>query len=143
MNNSMTGIIFLDRDGSTTVRQNLLNLNEEYIKQSSEYFERLASSMDIRTEGSNSTVEFDDLDLSALDAIIENQMDESVGELKVKPVSYISTSREVVFVGLDRGISLLKNVLFIDADTSNKDNYECNKQNINLEMQGCNLTDAA
>lgn len=133
MNNSMTGIIFLDRDGSTTVRQNLLNLNEEYIKQSSEYFERLASSMDIRPEGSNSTVEFDDLDLSALDAIIENQMDESVGELKVKPVSYISTSREVVFVGLDRGISLLKNVLFIDADVSNKDNYECNKQNINLE----------
>ena len=144
MNNSMTGTIFLSSDDSAAIRQNILNPSKEYIRERSAFFEKLASSMIIHTTGTDSVVEFNDLDLSALDALLEEEANENVGEIAVKPVSYISTSANVTFVNVNRSISPLRSALFIDA-TANvaKENYTCNKQSANTEIQGCNLTEAA
>lgn len=144
MNNSMTGTIYLSSDDSAVIRQNILNPSEEYVRERSEFFEKLASSMVIHTTGTDSTVEFDDLDLSALDALFEDEADENVGEIAVKPVSYISTSVNVTFVSLSRSVSPLRSAMFIDTTTNvAKDNYACNRQNTSTEIQGCNLTEAA
>lgn len=64
MNNSMTGPIFLSPDNSIEIHP-----GKEYMKERSKFFENLASSMEIHTTGTDSTVNFHDLDLSALDDI--------------------------------------------------------------------------
>lgn len=84
----MTGTIYLSGDDSAVIRQNILNPSDEYVRERSKFFEKLASSMVIHTTGTDSTVEFDDLDLSALDALFEDEVDEIVGEIADKPVSY-------------------------------------------------------
>lgn len=144
MNNSMTGTIYLSSDDSAVIRQNILNPSDEYIRERNQFFEKLASSMVIHTTDTNSTVEFDDLDLSALDTLFKDEADANICEIAAKPVSYISTSVNVTFVSLSRSVSPLKSALFIDTTTNvAKDNYVCNKQHTNTEIQGCNLTEAA
>ena len=70
MNNSMTGTIYLSIDDSAMIRQNILNPSEKYVKEKSMFFEKLASSMVIHTTGTDSIVEFNNFDLSALDALL-------------------------------------------------------------------------
>lgn len=63
-NGAMTGNILLSNEASAQIRQNILNPSAEYIQSWQAYFDRLSSSMVIRSDGVNSKVEFDDLDLS-------------------------------------------------------------------------------
>lgn len=72
--NNMTGTIQLSVDDSVRMRQNLILMNEsremkEYFGME-KYFDNLAKNMMIRSDGVNTTVEFEDLDLSDLDALI-------------------------------------------------------------------------
>lgn len=72
--NNMTGTIQLSVDDSVRMRQNLILMNEsremkEYFGME-KYFDNLAENMMIRSDGVNTTVEFEDLDLSDLDALI-------------------------------------------------------------------------
>ena len=65
-NTVMTGPIILSKEDSSRLRQNILQEQERY-------FEEIASSMIIHKEGSNTRVEFKDLDLSNLDLMIEKE----------------------------------------------------------------------
>lgn len=62
MNNSMIGPIFLSPNNSIEIHP-----SKKSIEERNKFFENFASSMDIHTTGTDSTVNFHDLDLSALD----------------------------------------------------------------------------
>lgn len=62
MNNFMTGPIFLSPDNSVEIHP-----SKKSIEERKKFFENLASSMEIHKTGTDSTVNFHDLDLSALD----------------------------------------------------------------------------
>lgn len=63
----MTGTIFLSTEDSLRIRETVLQPTPEYLRSREDYFERLASNMVISSYGTNTVVEFYDLDLSALD----------------------------------------------------------------------------
>ena len=78
MKHDMTGTIQLSVNDSVRMRQNLILMNEnreieEYFG-SGKYFDSLAESMTIHLDGVNTTVEFEDLDLPDLDALIQMQV---------------------------------------------------------------------
>ena len=62
-NTVMTGPIILSKEDSSRLRQNILHPTVEYLQEQERYFEEIASSMIIHKEGSNTRVEFKDLDL--------------------------------------------------------------------------------
>ena len=70
-NTVMTGPIILSKEDSSRLRQNILHPTVEYLQEQERYFEEIASSMIIHKEGSNTRVEFKDLDLSNLYLLIE------------------------------------------------------------------------
>ena len=72
-NTVMTGPIILSKEDSSRLRQNILHPTVEYLQEQERYFEEIASSMIIHKEGSNTRVEFKDLDLSNLDLMIEKK----------------------------------------------------------------------
>ena len=72
-NTVMTGPIILSKEDSSRLRQNILHPTVEYLQEQERYFEEIASSMIIHKEGSNTRVEFKDLDLSNLDLMIEKE----------------------------------------------------------------------
>lgn len=69
--NNTTGVIILSEENSLLLRQNAFHPTSEYIRERQQYFEKLDSSMVIHREGSSTRVDFKDLDLSNLDAMIE------------------------------------------------------------------------
>ena len=75
-NTVMTGPIILSKEDSSRLRQNILRPTVEYLQEQERYFEEIASSMIIHKEGSNTRVEFKDLDLSNLDLMIEKEKNE-------------------------------------------------------------------
>ena len=70
-NEAMTGTIFLSPEDSERIRNEIMHPSAEYLHNMQDYFERLASGMTILSQGSNTMVEFKNLDLSSLDALIE------------------------------------------------------------------------
>lgn len=66
----MTGTIFLSTEDSLRIRETVLQPTPEYLRSREGYFERLASNMKIRSYGTDTVVEFYDLDLSALETKI-------------------------------------------------------------------------
>lgn len=71
--NNTKGVIILSEEESLQLRQDVLNPTLEYLLERQQYFENLASSMVIHKEGSNTRVNFKDLDLSNLDVMIEKE----------------------------------------------------------------------
>ena len=63
-NNVMTGPIILSGGDHGQFRQDVLNPTFEYLLYQRQYFEKLDSSMVIHKEGTNTRVDFKDLDLS-------------------------------------------------------------------------------
>lgn len=63
-NNVMTGPIILSGGDHAQFRQDVLNPTFEYLLEQRQYFEKLDSSMVIHREGTNTRVDFKDLDLS-------------------------------------------------------------------------------
>lgn len=68
-NNVMTGPIILSGGDHAQFRQDVLNPTLEYLRKQRQYFEKLDSSMVIHREGTNTRVDFKDLDLSNLDKL--------------------------------------------------------------------------
>ena len=64
--NSMTGTIQLSVNDSVRMRQNLLFNMTENDRKMKKYFDDLAENMIIHSDGTLTTVEFEDLDLSDL-----------------------------------------------------------------------------
>ena len=64
--NSMTGTIQLSVNDSVRMRQNLLFNMTEDDRKMEKYFDDLAKNMIIHSDGTLTTVEFEDLDLSDL-----------------------------------------------------------------------------
>lgn len=71
--NNTTGVIILSGGDHAQFWQNVFNPTSEYLRERQQYFEKLASSMVIHREGTNTRVDFKDLDLSNLDVIIEKE----------------------------------------------------------------------
>ena len=94
--NNMTGTIRLSIDDSVSMRQNLLFNMTENDRAMEKYFDSLAEGMVIHSDGVNTTVEFEDLDLSDLDTLIEKNIALITGNSKnnteyiscTKPASY-------------------------------------------------------
>lgn len=94
--NNMTGTIRLSIDDSVRMRQNLLFNMTENDRAMEKYFDSLAEGMVIHSDGVNTTVEFEDLDLSDLDTLIEKNIALITGNSKnnteyiscTKPASY-------------------------------------------------------
>ena len=68
-NNVMTSPIILSGGDHAQFRQNVLNPTFEYLLEQRQYFEKLDSSMVIHREGTNTRVDFKDLDFSNLDKL--------------------------------------------------------------------------
>lgn len=96
IHNNMTGTIRLSVEDSVRMRQNLLFNKTENDKAMEKYFDSLAEGMVIHSDGVNTTVEFEDLDLSDLDTLIEKNIALITGNSKnnteyiscTKPASY-------------------------------------------------------
>ena len=71
--NNKTGTIILSGGDYAQFRQDVLNPTLEYLREQRQYFEKLDSNMIIHREGVNTRVDFKDLDLSNLDAMIEKE----------------------------------------------------------------------
>lgn len=143
-NNIMTGPIFLSAQDSMQIRQNILNPSEEYIRDRNEYFDRLSSCMVIRTEGTNTTVEFEDLDLSELDAILDEESTVEQVRTFERTSSYISTAAGVSFVSKHQRTALLGEATFLDISSDvTSIRYSYDKIKKESDIQDCNLSDAA
>lgn len=68
-NNVMTGPIILSGGDHAQFRQDVLNPTLEYLREQRQYFEKLDSSMVIHREGTNTRVDFKDLDFSNLEKL--------------------------------------------------------------------------
>ena len=89
-NTVMTGPIILSKEDSSRLRQNILHPTVEYLQEQERYFEEIASSMIIHKEGSNTRVEFKDLDLSNLDLMIEKEKNAAPVQVLMLSLIHIS-----------------------------------------------------
>lgn len=143
-NEAMTGTIFLSPEDSERIRNEIMHPSAEYLHNMQDYFERLASGMTILSQGSNTMVEFKNLDLSSLDALIEEDGVSAASETLRSESAYISKAIEVSFEEDQQKmdpmlIMMLKRLSF---DVSNSV-YRCAKNDKKTAIQGCNLTEAA
>lgn len=93
---NMTGTIRLSVDDSVRMRQNLLFNVTENNRAMEKYFDSLAKGMVIHSDGVNTTVEFEDLDLSDLDTLIEKNIALIAGNSK-NNTEYISCTKPALY----------------------------------------------
>ena len=85
----MTGTIRLSVEDSVRMRQNLLFNMTENDRAMEKYFDSLAEGMVIHSDGINTTVEFEDLDLSDLDTLIAGNSKNNTEDIScTKPALY-------------------------------------------------------
>jgi len=92
----MTGTIRLSVEDSVRMRQNLLFNMTENDRAMEKYFDSLAEGMVIHSDGINTTVEFEDLDLSDLDTLIEKNIALIAGNSK-NNTEYISCTKPALY----------------------------------------------
>lgn len=143
-NSVMTGTIILSAEDSAQIRQKILNPSSEYIQERQEYFDRLASGMIIHSEGTNSTVEFEDLDLSDLDAMFEEEHTVPTTKPLKKNTEYVSTTSKASYVDVHQRMGTILEAMYsrISFDVPNT-KYDCARTTEQAVIQGCNLTEAA
>lgn len=139
-NSVMTGTIILSAEDSARIRQTVLNPSDAYIQEWQAYFDKLVPDMDIHTEGSNTTVVFKDLDLSDLDAILEEEQTASNKELLKKNTEYVSTTSKVSFVAIPETLETMYLRFSFDVSSTK---YDCSKVKEETVIQECNLLEAA
>ena len=139
---SMTGTIILSVKDSLQLRQNIFNPSKEYINEKNNFFDSLASSMVIHSKGSNTTVEFKDLDLAKLDEILDRKM--SIGSAKVltRKSEYISVVLNTSFINTSENI-LEKNMHISNVSDVSSKMYLYKKDEENSEVKENNLIEAA
>lgn len=139
MYSNMTGTIVLSSESSSQLRQNIFSPSKEYISSMDSFFEKLASIMCIRRQGSNVNVEFKDLDTSNLDLIINKEIESA--KVLAEISEYVSEIATVSFENISKSMiqKLIKLNNFKDYDTD----YICKKSEENLEIKEDILIEAA
>lgn len=141
-NNAMTGPIILSEEDSLQLRQDVFNPTSEYLRERQQYFEKLASSMVIHKEGPNTRVDFKDLDLSNLDALIEKEKNDSSAQILMQTSKYTSVTTKTSFTNIHKNI-LSKIVYKNETTNAFETSYSYNKPQKNTEFPDNNLTEAA
>lgn len=66
----MTGPIILSSEDSKRIRNNILIPDTEYIEERKQYFDKLSKNITIYRDNTDTIVEFNDLDLSDMNNLI-------------------------------------------------------------------------
>ena len=142
IHNNMTGTIRLSIDDSVRMRQNLLFNMTENDKTMEKYFDSLAEGMVIHSDGVNTTVEFEDLDLSDLDALIEKNIALITGNSK-NNTEYISCTKPASYSHENEDLDKFAKTIY--AKLSDISSEKCNyaKTNEKIMVKSFNSTIAA
>ena len=140
--NNMTGTIRLSIDDSVRMRQNLLFNMTENDKTMEKYFDSLAEGMVIHSDGVNTTVEFEDLDLSDLDTLIEKNIALITGNSK-NNTEYISCTKPASYSHENEDLDKFAKTIYAKLSDilSEKCNYA--KTNEKIMVKSFNSTIAA
>ena len=140
--NNMAGTIRLSIDDSVRMRQNLLFNMTENDKTMEKYFDSLAEGMVIHSDGVNTTVEFEDLDLSDLDALIEKNIALITGNSK-NNTEYISCTKPASYSHENEDLDKFAKTIY--AKLSDISSEKCNyaKTNEKIMVKSFNSTIAA
>lgn len=140
--NNMTGTIRLSIDDSVRMRQNLLFNMTENDKTMGKYFDSLAEGMVIHSDGVNTTVEFEDLDLSDLDTLIEKNIALITGNSK-NNTEYISCTKPASYSHENEDLDKFAKTIY--AKLSDISSEKCNyaKTNEKIMVKSFNSTIAA
>lgn len=140
--NNMTGTIRLSIDDSVRMRQNLLFNMTENDRAMEKYFDSLAEGMVIHSDGVNTTVEFEDLDLSDLDALIEKNIALITGNSK-NNTEYISCTKPASYSHENEDLDKFAKTIY--AKLSDISSEKCNyaKTNEKIMVKSFNSTIAA
>jgi hypothetical protein len=138
----MTGTIRLSIDDSVRMRQNLLFNMTENDKTMEKYFDSLAEGMVIHSDGVNTTVEFEDLDLSDLDTLIEKNIALITGNSK-NNTEYISCTKPASYSHENEDLDKFAKTIY--AKLSDISSEKCNyaKTNEKIMVKSFNSTIAA
>lgn len=142
IHNNMTGTIRLSIDDSVRMRQNLLFNMTENDKTMEKYFDSLAEGMVIHSDGVNTTVEFEDLDLSDLDTLIEKNIALITGNSK-NNTEYISCTKPASYSHENEDLDKFAKTIY--AKLSDISSEKCNyaKTNEKIMVKSFNSTVAA
>lgn len=140
--NNMTGTIRLSIDDSVRMRQNLLFNMTENDRAMEKYFDSLAEGMVIHSDGVNTTVEFEDLDLSDLDTLIEKNIALITGNSK-NNTEYISCTKPASYSHENEDLDKFAKTIYAKLSDilSEKCNYA--KTNEKIMVKSFNSTIAA
>lgn len=140
--NNMTGTIRLSIDDSVRMRQNLLFNMTENDKTMEKHFDSLAEGMVIHSDGVNTTVEFEDLDLSDLDTLIEKNIALITGNSK-NNTEYISCTKPASYSHENEDLDKFAKTIY--AKLSDISSEKCNyaKTNEKIMVKSFNSTIAA
>jgi hypothetical protein len=138
----MTGTIRLSIDDSVRMRQNLLFNMTENDRAMEKYFDSLAEGMVIHSDGVNTTVEFEDLDLSDLDTLIEKNIALITGNSK-NNTEYISCTKPASYSHENEDLDKFAKTIYAKLSDilSEKCNYA--KTNEKIMVKSFNSTIAA
>lgn len=140
--NNMTGTIRLSIDDSVRMRQNLLFNMTENDRAMEKYFDSLAEGMVIHSDGVNTTVEFEDLDLSDLDTLIEKNIALITGNSK-NNTEYISCTKPASYSHENEDLDKFAKTIY--AKLSDISSEKCNyaKTNEKIMVKSFNSAIAA
>lgn len=140
--NNMTGTIRLSIDDSVRMRQSLLFNMTENDRAMEKYFDSLAVGMVIHSDGVNTTVEFEDLDLSDLDTLIEKNIALITGNSK-NNTEYISCTKPASYSHENEDLDKFAKTIY--AKLSDISSEKCNyaKTNEKIMVKSFNSTIAA
>lgn len=129
--NNMTGTIRLSIDDSVRMRQNLLFNMTENDRAMEKYFDSLAEGMVIHSDGVNTTVEFEDLDLSDLDTLIEKNIALIAGNSK-NNTEYISCTKPASYSHENEDLDKFAKTIY--AKLSDLSSEKCNYAKTNEKI---------
>ena len=139
MYSNMTGTIVLSSESSSQLRRNIFSPSKEYISNMDSFFEKLASIMCIRRQGSNVSVEFKDLDTSNLDLIINKEIESA--KVLAEISEYVSEIATVSFENISK--SMIQKLIKLNNFKGYDTDYICKKSEENSEIKEDILAEAA
>lgn len=139
MYSNMTGTIVLSSESSSQLRRNIFSPSKEYISSMDSFFEKLASIMCIRRQGSNVSVEFKDLDTSNLDLIINKEIESA--KVLAEISEYVSEIATVSFENISK--SMIQKLIKLNNFKGYDTDYICKKSEENSEIKEDILAEAA
>ena len=101
--------------------------------------------MIIHKEGSNTRVEFKDLDLSNLDLMIEKEKNAAPVQVLMRASAYISLTSKASFINMHKAISIICELIRVRDEMIDisETGYSYKKAQKDTELPENNLTEAA